>query len=69
MRGSDLEEGGSEGLPIWRRHVGDLALASNRTRRVDFALFMVAALTDPSLIREAPAIVGRASASARAAEA
>ena len=28
----------------------------NRTRRVDFALFMVDALTDEELIREAPAI-------------
>jgi hypothetical protein len=58
VRGSDLTEGDSEGLPIWRRHVGDPALASNRTRRTDFALFMVAALTDDALIREAPAIVG-----------
>jgi hypothetical protein len=32
-------------------------LASNRTRRVDFALFMVEALTDDELIHEAPAIV------------
>lgn len=61
VRGSDLEEGDSQGLPVWRRHVGDPALASNRTRRVDFALFMVAALTDDSLVREAPAIVGRLS--------
>lgn len=59
VRGSDLEEGESQGLPIWRRHVGDPALASNRTRRVDFALFMVAALGDDTLVREAPAIVGR----------
>jgi len=58
VRGSDLEEGDSEGLPVWSRHVGDPVLASNRTRRVDFALFMVAALTDGSLVREAPAIVG-----------
>jgi len=58
VRGSDLEEGDSQGLPVWRRHVGDPALASNRTRRVDFALFMVAALTDDSLVQEAPAIVG-----------
>lgn len=57
VRGSDLEEGESQGLPIWRRHVGDPALASNRTRRVDFALFMVAALEDDELLREAPAIV------------
>ena len=43
MRGSDLEEGDSEGLPIWSEHVGDPVLASNRTRRIDFALFMVEA--------------------------
>ena len=57
VRGSDLEEGESEGLPVWSRHVGDAALASNRTRRIDFALFMVAALEDDSLIHQAPAIV------------
>jgi hypothetical protein len=28
------------------------------TRRTDFALFMVAAVEDDTLIREAPAIVG-----------
>ena len=65
VRGSDLEEGESQGLPVWRRHVGDPALASNRTRRTDFALFMVAALTDDGLIGEAPAITGRLSPSAR----
>ncbi|MGY2118375.1 hypothetical protein ACW9HR_31090 [Nocardia gipuzkoensis] len=57
VRGSDLEEGPSRGLPIWRDHVGDPALASNLTRRIDFALFMVEALTDDSLIGRAPAIV------------
>ena len=67
VRGSDLEEGGSQGLPTWSRHVGDPVLASNLTRRIDFALFMVAALSDDTLIREAPAIVGRLSPSARAA--
>lgn len=67
VRGSDLEEGESEGLPVWSRHVGDSILASNRTRRIDFALFMVAALEDDSLIHEAPAIVGRNTDSARAA--
>jgi len=65
VRGSDLEEGESQGLPVWSRHVGDPVLASNLTRRTDFALFMVHALTDDRLIHEAPAIVGRASASAR----
>ena len=66
VRGSDLEEGESEGLPVWSRHVGDAVLDSNLTRRTDFALFMVHALTDDRLIGEAPAIVGRNSASARA---
>ena len=67
VRGSDLEEGESQGLPLWRRHVGDPALTSNRTRRVDFALFMVEALTDDTLVGVAPAIVGRESPSARRA--
>jgi hypothetical protein len=58
VRGSDLEEGESQGLPVWSRHVGDPILASNITRRVDFALFMVNALQDNALIHEAPAIVG-----------
>ena len=66
VRGSDLEEGDSEGLPVWSRHVGDPVLASNRTRRIDFALFMVAALVSDALVREAPAIVSRESESARA---
>jgi NAD(P)-dependent dehydrogenase (short-subunit alcohol dehydrogenase family) len=58
VRGSDLEEGESQGLPVWSRHVGDPILKSNRTRRIDFALFMVAALENDALIQEAPAIVG-----------
>ncbi len=58
VRGSDLEEGAGQGLPVWSRHVGDPILASNITRRVDYALFMVEALTNDELIREAPAIVG-----------
>lgn len=61
VRGSDLEEGPSEGLPLWSAHVGDPVLAANRTRRTDFALFMVEALGNPGLIRQAPAIVSRAS--------
>ena len=39
-------------------------LASNITRRIDFALFMVEALENDELVHEAPAIVSRASASA-----
>ncbi len=58
VRGSDLEEGDSQGLPVWSRHVGDAILKSNCTRRIDFALFMVEALTNDNLIHEAPAIVG-----------
>jgi NAD(P)-dependent dehydrogenase (short-subunit alcohol dehydrogenase family) len=58
VRGSELEEGESQGLPVWSPHVGDPILASNITRRVDFALFMVAALENDELIHEAPAIVG-----------
>ena len=67
VRGSELEEGESEGLPVWSRHVGDPILKSNMTRRVDFALFMVAALENDELIHEAPAIVGRRTPSAVAA--
>ena len=58
VRGSDLEEGESQGLPVWSRHVGDPILESNMTRRVDFALFMVKALENDKLVHEAPAIVG-----------
>jgi hypothetical protein len=66
VRGSNLEEGESQGLPVWSRHVGDTILESNLTRRVDFALFMVEALTNDELIHEAPAIVGCQTPSARA---
>lgn len=66
VRGSDLEEGESEGLPLWSHHVGDPILASNLTRRIDFALFMVAALENDKLLQTAPAIVGCKSTSAHA---
>jgi hypothetical protein len=66
VRGSDLEEGDSQGLPVWSRHVGDPILESNRTRRVDFALFMVQALDNDELVQEAPAIVGCQTSSALA---
>ena len=66
VRGSDLEEGESQGLPVWSRHVGDPILESNITRRVDFALFMVEALENDGLIHEAPAIVSCQSPSALA---
>src|SRR3954462_14562680 len=66
VRGSDLEEGESQGLPVWSRHVGDSILASNITRRTDFGLFMTDALQNEGLVHEAPAIVSRQSPSALA---
>ena len=51
---------------MWSRHVGDPILESNRTRRIDFGLFMVHALENDALIREAPAIVSRQAESALA---
>jgi hypothetical protein len=66
VRGSDLEEGESQGLPVWSRHIDDPILKSNITRRIDFALFMVDALKNDELIHEAPAIVGCQSPSALA---
>ncbi len=66
VRGSDLEEGDSQGLPVWSQHVGDPILESNITRRTDFALFMVEALENDQLIHEAPAIVGCQTSSALA---
>jgi NAD(P)-dependent dehydrogenase (short-subunit alcohol dehydrogenase family) len=58
VRGSALEEGESQGLPIWSHHVGDPILRSDLTRRVDFALFMVEAITNDALVHQSPAIVG-----------
>ncbi|WP_100446389.1 NAD(P)-dependent oxidoreductase [Glycomyces xiaoerkulensis] len=66
VRGSTLEEGPGQGLPVWSRHVGDPILASDRTRRIDFARFMVEAAENDDLVREAPAIVGRLTRSALA---
>ncbi|NQV15606.1 NAD(P)H-binding protein [bacterium] len=58
VRGSSLEEGESQGLPVWSEHVGDPILKSDLTRRVDFALFMIKALENDGLIQKAPAIIG-----------
>ena len=69
VRGSDLEEGESQGLPVWSKHVGDSILTSNMTRRVDYALFMVSALENDALVHEAPAIVGCQTPSALAIQA
>src|SRR3954453_3328423 len=66
VRGSNLEEGASQGLPVWSRHVGDPILESDTTRRVDFALFMVETLENDDLVHQAPAIVSRQSPSALA---
>jgi hypothetical protein len=66
VRGSDLEEGESQGLPVWSRHVRDPILTSNMTRRTDYALFMVETLLNDELIHEAPAIVGCCTPSALA---
>lgn len=63
IRGSDLEEGPSEGAPVWSLHVGDPILARNRTRRIDYAAFMVDALSNDALVGKAPAISGRLEAS------
>ncbi|WP_370318860.1 hypothetical protein [Actinoplanes sp. ATCC 53533] len=49
-----------------QRHAGDPILKCDPTRRVDFALFMVDALTNDELIHEAPAIVGNRTPSALA---
>lgn len=56
VRGSDLEEGESEGMPVWAEHVGDERIAHNHLRRIDFAKFMVAAIKNDLLIQTAPAI-------------
>jgi hypothetical protein len=66
VRGSGLEEGESQGLPVWSEHVGDPILESDITRYVDFALFMVEALKNDELIHKAPAIVGSQTLSALA---
>lgn len=56
VRASDLEEGESEGMPVWAEHVGDVRIQHNRLRRMDFAKFMVAAINDKALLQKAPAI-------------
>jgi NAD(P)-dependent dehydrogenase (short-subunit alcohol dehydrogenase family) len=66
VRGSDLEEGESQGLPVWSQHVGDPILESNITRRVDYALFTVEALKNAELTLEAAPIDRRQAPSALA---
>src|SRR5215204_3849892 len=61
VRGSDLEEGESQGLPVWSRHV--VATPSSRaTSRA--AWTHGGGLGNADLVHEAPAIVRRQSASA-----
>lgn len=50
VRGSTLEEGESQGLPVWRRHVGDPIAEERPHRRVDFAPSIVEVHTDPELV-------------------
>jgi hypothetical protein len=45
------------GTTVWSTHVEDPILASNRTQRVDFALFMVHALTDGALVQKTEAML------------
>lgn len=59
-------EGDSQGLPVWSRHVGAPILKSNLTRRINLAMFMVAALDNSELVHEAPAIVSSQTPSALA---
>lgn len=59
VRCSDIEEGPSEGLPVWSEYVGDQVLKRNKTRRIDFAKFMVHAIENNQLIQKAPAISGK----------
>ncbi|ROR72846.1 NAD(P)-dependent oxidoreductase [Bogoriella caseilytica] len=66
VRGSTLEEGESHGMPVWAEHVGHPRLASDRTRRIDYAAFMLEMLTDDGFIGKAPAINGRLTPSALA---
>lgn len=66
VRGSSLEEGPSQGLPIWRDRAHDPSLSSDIMRRTDFAEFMVAAIENDELIQKAPALVSRTSKSAMA---
>ncbi|WP_235031051.1 hypothetical protein [Nonomuraea solani] len=60
------ERPGGRRQPGPARHVGDPILESNRTRRIDFALFMVEALDNDELVHRAPAMVGRRTPSALA---
>ena len=66
VRGSDLEEGEGQGLPVWSRHVGDSILASNGHAAWTTPCSWSPRSKDDSLIHEAPAIVGCRTASALA---
>jgi len=55
VRAPWLTEGESQGMPVTSA-LGDPVVSANEVRRVDFAKYMVAALEDESLVRQAPAI-------------
>jgi len=65
-RGATLIEGESDGMPVWADHAHDPLMASDALKRVDYALFMVEALTDDRFIQQAPALNGRGLAPATA---
>ncbi|WP_435300189.1 NAD(P)-dependent oxidoreductase [Timonella sp. A28] len=68
VRASTLEEGPSQGMPVWAENVGHPKLRSDRTRRIDYAKFMLSTLTQDQFMRKSPAIVGCLSESALAYE-
>lgn len=59
VRGPWLKKGESQGMPV-TGSLGGATVAAKEVRRVDFAKFMVAALEDDSLVRQAP-VIARAS--------
>lgn len=58
VRADNLNDDPPQGLPVWSHHYGDPILESSVVCRRDFAHFMVDALTNDALEKEAPAIVG-----------
>ena len=66
VRGSDLEEGESEGLPVWSRHAAIPSSRATRPAASTSPSSLVDALTNDELVQEAPAIVSCKSESALA---
>ena len=65
VRGVWLEEGESEGIPVYADHMQEPVLNSGKLRRVDYCKFLVECLRAPSLIHQAPIVVSCASDSAK----